>query len=186
MSIPTDRQRLHAVAVRLFSERGYESVSVAQIAAEAGVSRMTFFRHFPSKESVVVEDLFDPAIAGAVAAQPSSEPALTRVVGGFVAALREPEAVREVSSAQFRERIQIVAATPSLRGAVWASSSDTEEAIREALISSGTPAAEAQAAAGAAMGAATAILLAWAAEDDPGDAAQALTTGLASLLGQER
>lgn len=186
MSIPIDRQRLHAVALRLFLERGYDSVSVTEIAAEAGVSRMTFFRHFPTKESVVVEDLFDPAIAGAVATQPSSEPALARVVGGFLAALREPEAVREVSSAQFRERIQIVAATPSLRGAVWASSRDTEVAIREALIGSGTPAPEARTAAGAVMGAATAILLAWAAEDDPTDAAHALSTGLASLVGRGR
>lgn len=186
MSMPIDRQRLQDAAVRLFRERGYDSVSVAQIAAEAGVSRMTFFRHFSSKESVLVEDLFDPAIAGAVAAQPSSMSGLMRVVEGFAAALREPEAAREVSSAKFRERIQIVAETPSLRGAVWASSMDTEEVIREALVGSGTPADEARAAAGAVLGAATSILLAWAAEADAGDAAHALTAGLASLMGRER
>lgn len=186
MSTPIDRHRLHEVAVRLFREHGYDSVSVAQIAAEAGVSRMTFFRLFSSKESVLVGDMFDPAIAAAVAAQPSSMPALTRVVAGFASALREPEAVQEVSSAQFRDRIQIVAETPSLRGAMWASTKDTEEAIREALVSSGTTADEALAAAGAVLGSATAILLAWAADPGPDDAAHVLITGLATLLGREQ
>ena len=37
------------------------------IAKATGVSHMTFFRHFPTKEAVVVSDLFDPLIAEAVA-----------------------------------------------------------------------------------------------------------------------
>ncbi len=169
--------------MRLFRQHGYDSVSIAQIAAEAGVSRMTFFRHFSSKESVLVEDLFDPAIAVAIAAQPSSAHPLARVVRGLVAALSEPEAARELSSGGFRDRIQLVAATPSLRGAVWASSANTERAIREALTSSGTPEEQARAAAGAAMGAATTILLNWASGPGTVGAAEALTTGLTSLVG---
>lgn len=186
MSVPIDRRRLHDIALRLFREFGYDTVSVAQIAEVAGVSRMTFFRLFSSKESVLVEDMFDPAIALAVAAQPASAHPLERVVGGFLAALSEPEAARELSSPQFQDRIQLVAATPSLRGAVWASSAATEQAIREALVSSGAPADQARAAAGAAMGAATAILLGWAAEPEPSDVGVALAGGLQSLLGSAR
>lgn len=50
--------RVHVVtqAIRLFSEFGYESTTVEQIAAAAGVSRRTFFRQFRSKEDVIFAD----------------------------------------------------------------------------------------------------------------------------------
>ncbi|MDV2478280.1 TetR family transcriptional regulator [Rhodococcus zopfii] len=50
--------RVHVVtqAIRLFSEHGYESTTVEQIASAAGVSRRTFFRQFRSKEDVIFAD----------------------------------------------------------------------------------------------------------------------------------
>jgi len=41
------------VAVGLFLDRGYESVSVEEIAAAAGMSERSFFRYFPTKEAVL-------------------------------------------------------------------------------------------------------------------------------------
>ena len=49
---------IRATALRLISQRGYDAVSVEDIAKEAGVSRTTFFSYFPSKEAVAFE--FDP------------------------------------------------------------------------------------------------------------------------------
>ena len=45
------RARLLAAALDLFARQGYERTTVAQIAAAAGVTEMTFYRHFGSKES---------------------------------------------------------------------------------------------------------------------------------------
>ena len=46
-------------ALRLFAEQGYEATTVDQIAAAAEISPSTFFRYFPTKEDLVIEDEYD-------------------------------------------------------------------------------------------------------------------------------
>src|SRR4051812_42980700 len=81
------RRALQAHALRLFEEQGYERTTVAQIAAAAGVSHMTFFRNFPTKEDVVLDDPYDPLLADAVGAQPRDLSALERVRLGLLGTL---------------------------------------------------------------------------------------------------
>ncbi|MCR5977774.1 TetR family transcriptional regulator [Gordonia jinghuaiqii] len=50
------RMLVVAESIRLFGEHGYESTTVEQIAAAAGISRRTFFRQFGSKEDVIFAD----------------------------------------------------------------------------------------------------------------------------------
>ena len=57
------RAALMAAAFELFARQGYEQTTVAQIAEAAGVTEMTFYRHFGSKDQLLVDDPYDPLIA---------------------------------------------------------------------------------------------------------------------------
>lgn len=50
---PNAPERLAAAAVELFAERGYDTVTVADIAQRAGLTKRTFFRHFVDKREVL-------------------------------------------------------------------------------------------------------------------------------------
>lgn len=153
------RQRLQEKALALIAERGFDDVTVEEIAAAAGVSHMTFFRHFPTKEAVIVSDPYDPMIAEEVARQPARLPALERVRRGL---WKVSEALRGPLDSVTRTRIEIGVAHPKLRAAMWESTHQTEEVIVEALVVSGVGPFEARVAAGACLGAVMAALLDWA------------------------
>jgi len=68
---PDAKGRLQHAAVSLFLERGYAAVSVADIADRAGLTKRTFFNHFPDKREVL--------FAGAPALQVSIEDHLAQV-----------------------------------------------------------------------------------------------------------
>jgi AcrR family transcriptional regulator len=52
---PQTRAKIAEVAARLFLERGYDTVTVAEVAKEAGVSSVTVFNHFPRKEDLFLD-----------------------------------------------------------------------------------------------------------------------------------
>jgi AcrR family transcriptional regulator len=58
---PQTRARILAVATGLFVERGYDAVTVAEIARQAGVSSVTVFNHFPRKEDLFLDRADDAA-----------------------------------------------------------------------------------------------------------------------------
>lgn len=59
------RENILAAAIKLFCRDGYASVSIEDITAEAGVSRITYYRHFPSKSAIVLELFHRAAAEGA-------------------------------------------------------------------------------------------------------------------------
>jgi AcrR family transcriptional regulator len=69
---------LVAAATRLFQEQGYDATTVRDIAAAAGVGERTFFRYFPSKESLLVHQVREtiPLLAGEIRKRPAGEPPL--------------------------------------------------------------------------------------------------------------
>ncbi len=64
------RQAIRREAFRLIEENGYAATTVEHIADAADVSPSTFFRYFPSKESLLLADDLDPLILAAFEAQP--------------------------------------------------------------------------------------------------------------------
>ncbi|WP_231443645.1 TetR/AcrR family transcriptional regulator [Brevibacterium zhoupengii] len=59
------RQQVGTVALRLFEEKGVSGTTVDDIAAEAGISPRTFFRHFETKEDAVLTGYMDVEDAAA-------------------------------------------------------------------------------------------------------------------------
>ncbi|PKQ26328.1 MAG: TetR family transcriptional regulator [Actinobacteria bacterium HGW-Actinobacteria-4] len=169
------RQRLVESALALFEAHGYSATTVDDIAAQAGVSAMTYFRYFPTKEAVVLEDHFDPIIAESVANQPATLPPLARVARGLREALMHLE---ESDDSEVRRRIAIAASEPALRSGMHQNTRETEDAIVAALTRHGTPEFTARIAAAACLGAITASLLTWASST----AAQSLRDAVIAAL----
>ncbi|HVV21416.1 MAG TPA: TetR family transcriptional regulator [Pseudonocardiaceae bacterium] len=70
------RQRISDVATVLFAERGFDNVTVAEVADAANVSKMTVFNYFPHKEELIF-DRSDEAVelvAAALRGRPAGEP----------------------------------------------------------------------------------------------------------------
>lgn len=51
------RQQIAGVAMRLFVQRGFDHVTVAEVAADAGVSEKTVFNYFPTKEDLFFDEV---------------------------------------------------------------------------------------------------------------------------------
>ncbi|MFH8250240.1 helix-turn-helix domain-containing protein [Microbacterium sp. B2969] len=66
----------------LFERQGYDDTTVREIAAAAGVTEMTFFRHFSTKESLLLDDPYDPMLVEAIGGQPIGLLPFTRGLRG--------------------------------------------------------------------------------------------------------
>lgn len=120
--------RMQEEAMRLFEEQGYEATTIEQIAEAAGVSPSTFYRYFPTKEDVVVQDEYDPLIIGAYRSQPEGVPPLA----AFRAALAELFAeFTEEDMARVRGRVALIFSVPALRARQVQQTVETEKIMRE-------------------------------------------------------
>jgi TetR/AcrR family transcriptional repressor of nem operon len=73
-----NRRRILAAASRLFRERGFDGVGVADVMAEAGFTHGGFYNHFPSKESLAAESCAAEIERSSEAAAVSLDPAFGR------------------------------------------------------------------------------------------------------------
>lgn len=171
---PSSRERLQAAALELFEARGFDRVTVEDIAAAAGVSHMTFFRHFGSKDRVLLDDPFDPMIAMAVAATDEDLPAVERVALGMMAVLPH---IDPADDAAVRRRLRIAVGNPALEGGMAANTRATQDAI-VAIGASPSERSKLKIAAAGCIAAVTVALLEWAADDTEATLADAVGAAL--------
>lgn len=82
---PGARERLVLAAVDLFTEQGYDATTVTQIAERAGVTKSTFFRHFPDKRELLVagQETLSRLLAEGIEQAPAGASPLEAVAAGL-------------------------------------------------------------------------------------------------------
>jgi AcrR family transcriptional regulator len=103
-------------ARRLFAERGFDAVSVSEIARAAEVSEATVFNYFPRKEDLVFQGMeaFEEQLLAAIRDRPAGESVL-QAFGRFVAEPRGLLAAEEPASREsFINTARMIAASPAL------------------------------------------------------------------------
>jgi AcrR family transcriptional regulator len=126
------RDAMSEAAAKLFRERGFETVTVEEIAQAAGVSRRTFFRYFESKEDVVVTrfERDTEELLTELAARPACETPLLAIRNALVPAIRS--ALREADL--LRDVIRLLRETSTLRRALMEHRNRYEERVAALMI----------------------------------------------------
>ena len=106
------RATIRQEALRLFREQGYQATTVEQIAAAAEVSPSTFFRYFPTKEDVVLQDDMEPLLAEAIEHQPPELGVVAAVRTAFRTVIAHLD---EQQWDRIREQAELSMTTPEVR-----------------------------------------------------------------------
>jgi AcrR family transcriptional regulator len=106
------RASIREHALRLFREQGYAATRVEQIAEAAEVSPATFYRYFPTKEDVVLQDDLDVLTLDALEAQPTGLSPLAAVRAAVVDART---GFTEEERERFRQTTELTMAVPEIR-----------------------------------------------------------------------
>ncbi len=125
------RRRLQFAALALYQKAGYESTTAAQIAAWAGVTERTFFRHFPDKREVLFqgEALLAEALTSAVRNAPPTLGPWDTLFGAF----RSVEQLFVANRAFSEPRRRIIAHSPTLQEREQAKTRSLVTALATAL-----------------------------------------------------
>jgi len=127
-------QRIYDTAMQLFQERGFERVSVGQIASGAGVSVPTFYAHYPSKEHIVMQLPTADEVGALIAGQPGDLPVGERI--RRVVPLWFAQWEKDIDAHLARWRV--IATTPALRTRAAEFERTTAGMVTDALPAEGT------------------------------------------------
>lgn len=177
---PDSRGRLQEAALALFSERGFDQTTAAEIAARAGVTERTFFRHFADKREVLFGGfaLLRERIVSGVTGAPGGVAPLEAVACGLDAAAAFLGEGRRDLTAQ---RQAVIASNHELRERELAKLADYATAVAAILSERGVGALQATLAAEAGMSVLRVALERWANNDDERSLPVIMRASLAEL-----
>ena len=134
------KQRTHAAisdaAIALFLERGFNQVSVAEVAEAAEVSKRTLFAYFPTKEDLVVHRLADheTELARVVRARPPGAEPLAALREHYLDGLRRRDPITGLNDhPQVRRVHRMIVEAPSLVARMARFKAGAEHALAQAL-----------------------------------------------------
>ena len=162
---PDSRGRLQEAALALYSERGFDQTTAAQIAERAGLTERTFFRHFADKREVlfggsaILKERIVSAVAGAPPPTAPSTPC------PWASTPRRPcsgESRQDLA----RQRLSVLMANPELRERELSKLADYASAIAATLRQRGTKEPQATLAAESGMTVLRVAVQQWAEGDD--------------------
>ena len=172
------RERLQQAALALFREQGYDGTTTAQIAARAGVTERTYFRHFADKREVLFDgqEQFRADLLDGLAAAPDGPPLLM-----LFHAYRASFALLEGNRPVAEPRLHVIGATPALQERESAKLASVNRALADALVARGIEAGAATLATEIGMAAFGQATRRWVAEPPPGDLDAHLRRAFADL-----
>ncbi|MEU9113076.1 TetR/AcrR family transcriptional regulator [Streptomyces sp. NPDC048483] len=127
------RDALIRAALELFTEQGYETTTIDEIAEAVNVSQRTYFRYFANKEEVVfaVQEMVEARFLAELNERPAGEAPLTALRNAVMVAWDEiGSAIESVVPVELHMRsYRMIESTPALVAAHLRRSSDLEEQI---------------------------------------------------------
>jgi AcrR family transcriptional regulator len=177
---PDSRGRLQEAALALYSERGFDQTTAAEIAARAGVTERTFYRHFADKREVLFggSELLKERVLLGVAGAPAGHAPLEAVACGLAAAaVFMSEARRDLTA----QRQAVIATNPELRERELAKLADYAAAVAATLRQRGAGGLQATLAAEAGMSVFRAAIERWANSDDDRSLPEVMKASMAEL-----
>jgi AcrR family transcriptional regulator len=127
------KDRLEAVALQMFEERGFDAVTVDDIAAAANVSPRTFFRYYPSKADVLSKDVAETmeSLVADLESMPPGEPALAAVGRVLMAYADESDSLPRLQ--RQRSIVHIVTEAPHLAPGLLGKMASKHEELTAAI-----------------------------------------------------
>ena len=126
------RQAISAVAMAMFEARGFDEVTISQVAEAAGVSKMTVTNYFPRKEDLVFDraEVIIRSLAGAVAARAPGESLLAAVRRDYAERIAAGDVTLGVPTPTFARMVRGSHALTSRRREI---ADLTEQALGDAI-----------------------------------------------------
>lgn len=131
-----------SAALELFAARGYDAVTVADVAAAAQVGERTLYRYFVDKEDLLFgeDEAWLTSLRTAIAQQPDGEPPLAVLRGAAATVADGLEGRRD----EARRRGEVIAGSPALSGRERAKHAAWEQVLAEGLAERGVATSEAR------------------------------------------